>query len=100
MSGDWTASDGRTTYTFTNEEFQSSFNAYGFNQNILETVERSTAAFNELLAKQPSPVNRRQEIERELDIIRGRVPTPKGYRVDSLRVKRLMQELKQLELKN
>lgn len=56
------------------------------------------------LAKQraaaaPRPVDRaarKAEIEAELDIIRGRVPTPKGYTVDPLRAKKLMQELKQL----
>lgn len=56
------------------------------------------------LAKQkaaaaPKPVDRaarKAEIEAELDIIRGRVPTPKGYTVDPLRAKKLMQELKQL----
>lgn len=35
-------------------------------------------------------------IEHELDIIRGRIPTPKGYVVNPLRIKELMTELKQL----
>lgn len=46
--------------------------------------------------KPVDPVARRAEIEAELDIIRGRVPTPKGYKVDPLRAKKLMQELNQL----
>lgn len=46
--------------------------------------------------KPMDPVARRKEIETELDIIRGRVPTPKGYTINPLRVKKLMQELKQL----
>lgn len=39
---------------------------------------------------------RRKQIHDELDIIRGRVPTPAGYKVDPLRVKELMRELKSL----
>lgn len=42
------------------------------------------------------PAARRKEIERELDIIRGRIPTPKGYSVNPSRVKDLMLELKKL----
>lgn len=42
------------------------------------------------------PEYRRREIEYELDIIRGRVPTPPGYQVDTSKVKDLMAELKQL----
>lgn len=36
------------------------------------------------------------QIEKELDIIRGRVPTPAGYKVDAGKVKGLMTELRQL----
>lgn len=43
-----------------------------------------------------SPETRRAEIEHELDIIRGRIPTPKGYSIDPGRIKELVQELKQL----
>lgn len=42
---------------------------------------------------------RKREINSELDIIRGRVPTPKGYTVNPGRVKDLMAELKQLNEK-
>lgn len=41
--------------------------------------------------------SRIQEIEDELDIIRGVKPTPKGYKVDPSKVKSLMTELKQLK---
>jgi hypothetical protein len=37
-----------------------------------------------------------KQINEELDIIRGRVPTPKNYTVNPLRAKALMAELKQL----
>lgn len=37
-----------------------------------------------------------KQINTELDIIRGRVPTPPNYRIDPLRVKALMKELNQL----
>lgn len=33
-------------------------------------------------------------INRELDIIRGRIPTPKGYKVDPERIKYLMTKLR------
>lgn len=46
--------------------------------------------------KPVDPARRKAEIEAELDIIRGRKPTPKGYVVDPLRAKKLMIELKQL----
>lgn len=48
----------------------------------------------------PKPIDkaaRIKTIEDELDIIRGRVPTPKGFKVDASRVKDLMLELKQLQ---
>lgn len=63
----------------------------------------NAAEMNEALAKQriknkpKDPALRIKEINRELDIIRGRVATPKGYNVDPLRAKRLMAELKQLQ---
>lgn len=41
-------------------------------------------------------VQRIQDINDELDVIRGRVPTPKGYKVDLDRARNLMAELKQL----
>jgi|SRR5882724_1067017 len=47
-------------------------------------------------SKPVDPIKRRAEINTELDIIRGRIPTPKDYKIDPLRVKKLMQELKQL----
>lgn len=37
-----------------------------------------------------------REIEKELDIIRGRVPTPIGYKIDKSKVKTLMAELQNL----
>lgn len=37
-----------------------------------------------------------REINKELDIIRGVVPTPKGYKIDLQRAKDLMSELKKL----
>jgi hypothetical protein len=43
-----------------------------------------------------SPEVRKKEIEDELDIIRGVVPTPRGYKVNPLRIKQLMAELSQL----
>lgn len=42
------------------------------------------------------PKARRDQINKELDIVRGVVPTPKGYKVDPLRAKALMAELKKL----
>ena len=58
-------------------------------------------AFATRVAERPAPpvINpeaRRAEIEEELDIIRGRIPTPKGYRVDPSRIKALMLELREL----
>jgi hypothetical protein len=47
--------------------------------------------------KTVDPKVRRAEIERELDIIRGVSPTPKGYKVDPRKAKALMIELKELE---
>jgi hypothetical protein len=47
--------------------------------------------------KAVDPKVRRVEIERELDIIRGVSPTPKGYKVDPRKAKALMIELKELE---
>lgn len=46
--------------------------------------------------KPKSPAQRKLEIERELDIIRGRVPTPKGYKIDPRKIKSLMQEYRSL----
>jgi hypothetical protein len=43
------------------------------------------------------PKARMAEINKELDIIRGVVPTPKGYKVDARKVKALMTELSELE---
>lgn len=42
------------------------------------------------------PIKRRKQINDELDIIRGVIPTPKGYTIDPRRAKALMVELKQL----
>lgn len=39
---------------------------------------------------------RRKEIEAELDIVRGIVPTPKGYKVDQRHIKAIMIELRGL----
>lgn len=58
------------------------------NQDLQKVRERIPA--------KPDPVKRKADIETELDIIRGRVPTPPGYIVDPLRTKKLMQELKAL----
>jgi len=41
-------------------------------------------------------IDRISEINAELDILRGRVPTPKGYNIDINRAKELMTELKEL----
>ena len=41
-------------------------------------------------------VDRINKINAELDILRGRVPTPKGYKIDINRAKELMAELKEL----
>lgn len=59
------------------------------------------AALDKLKASKPKPkivdkAARIQEIETELDIIRGRVPTPKGYTIDPDKVKTLVKELKEL----
>lgn len=51
-------------------------------------------------ARKPKPVDkptRIAEIEHELDICRGIIPTPKGYKVDTSKVKSLVAELKQLQ---
>jgi hypothetical protein len=38
------------------------------------------------------------EIEKELDILRGRIPTPPGYIIDKSKAKSLMAELKKIKL--
>lgn len=51
-------------------------------------------------ANKPKPVDkptRIKEIEAELDIIRGRVPTPKGYTINKSKVRSLLIELKELQ---
>lgn len=51
-------------------------------------------------AAKPKPVDRPKrikEIEAELDIIRGVVPTPKGYTIDKTRIRSLLAELKELQ---
>lgn len=47
--------------------------------------------------KPVSPEQRIKDIEAELDIYRGRVPTPKGFKSDPSKVKALMAELKKLK---
>jgi hypothetical protein len=49
--------------------------------------------------KPKSPKERIAEIDAELDICRGRVPTPPGYKIDPSRVRALMAERKSLEEK-
>lgn len=65
------------------------------------SVEEMLADLNKLpktpKAKPIDKATRIQEIETELDIIRGRVPTPKGYKVDASKVKSLMIELRELK---
>jgi hypothetical protein len=43
------------------------------------------------------PKTRIAEIDKELDIIRGRIPTPKGYKIDARKAKALMAERAELE---
>lgn len=94
---DWEASDGKTTYSFTNEEFRSAFNSRSFYEELLGIIKESDTLLKQII-DQPSldPVARKAEIEHELDIIRGRIPTPYGYKIYPLRIKKLMIELKQL----
>lgn len=97
---DWEASDGKTTYSFTNEEFRSAFNSRSFYEELLGIIKESDTLLKQIIQiiDQPSldPVARKAEIEHELDIIRGRISTPYGYKIDPLRIKKLMIELKQL----
>lgn len=46
-----------------------------------------------------NPVTRIAEIDAELDIIRGRVSTPKGYKIDPRKAKALMNERTELAKK-
>lgn len=73
---------------------------------IIENINFSSA-FEELLteankysnrpfAKPIDPTVRLKEIDHELDIIRGRVETPKGYSITPDKVKILLAERKQL----
>ena len=48
-------------------------------------------------ATKVDPKQRMKEIEDELDIIRGVVPTPAGYTVDRRNVRRLVRELQELK---
>lgn len=51
-------------------------------------------------AARPKPVDkaaRLQEIEHELDIIRGVVPTPRGYTIDKAKIRGLIKELEGLK---
>jgi hypothetical protein len=45
----------------------------------------------------PDPKVRIAEIDKELDIIRGIIPTPKGYKIDPRKAKALMVERAELE---
>lgn len=80
-------------------------NGYNTHPPRWQSLEQMNAALSKQRAAKPSPprpntnvdpVTRRAEIEAELDIIRGRTPTPKGYRVDAGKIKALMTELAQL----
>ena len=62
-------------------------------------AEMNAALQKQREAQKPKPIDkdrRRAEIQRELDIIRGILPTPAGYTVDPDNIKRLMTELRNL----
>ena len=68
--------------------------------NLAELNAHLTAQRKAQEAAKPKPVDkpaRIKEIENELDIIRGVVPTPKGYKIDTASVKSLRAELKELQ---
>lgn len=51
-------------------------------------------------AYKPKPIDkptRIKQIEQELDIIRGIVPTPKGYKIDKSNIRALVKELAELK---
>lgn len=63
-------------------------------QEEVNRMQGSRTAQREPIAT--SPIERREQINRELDIIRGVVPTPPGYVIDTRRIKALMTELNKL----
>ena len=65
-------------------------------EHIVENVTASNVLMDRLTAPPPDKATRLRQINTELDIIRGRVPTPPGYKIDPRRIKQLMAELKQL----
>lgn len=52
------------------------------------------------LPKRKSPAERIKEIEHELQIIKGQVPTPKGYTITPAKAKELIKELRELQGKS
>lgn len=65
-----------------------------FEEFIQQATYTSHPKRTETLTKE----QRIRQIERELDILRGRIPTPKGYKVDKQRSKGLMKELRELKI--
>lgn len=79
-----------------------SFDPYAFDplrdlrERIVENVRASDTLMDRITAQPIDKTTRIQQINAELDIIRGRVPTPPSYKINAGRIKQLMTELKQL----
>jgi hypothetical protein len=80
---------------------QGPFNTYDpfRNQKKPSSLADLVDRVHKIIYEDDPPVNKEtrvKQINEELDILRGRVPTPPNYKVDPLRAKALMKELKQL----
>lgn len=99
-SSDWCA-DGQPVGGQANTAYQDAERLFNYYlHNMFETYRKLGLDPNLVTRAQTpattDPATRRAEIEAELEILRGRVPTPKGYVADPGRIKKLMQELGQL----
>lgn len=77
-------------------DFESQADWDAFRGSLGGTHRTKVAREHVVPAPAPTIPATKAEIEAELDIIRGRVPTPKGYKVDKGRTKLLMTRLKEL----
>lgn len=69
-----------------------------FYTTLIQNVKAGQAVtIKQLPQLPPDPKTRIAEIDKELDIIRGRVPTPKGYKINPRKAKALMTERAELE---
>lgn len=68
------------------------------NFNSIEDLNKALEKQRKAHPKLP-PAERIKQIDTELDIIRGVKPTPKGYKIDATKAKRLMTERRNLQAK-